>query len=77
VDDDVDLLGALGDAGDAAMTKITSESQKPEKPGSDQGARRSHSMRPLPKPRRRMPISTPAGTVKPWIIEASTARYMA
>ncbi len=59
-------------------TKPNTKTEKTSelKPGSCQGARRSHSNMPWVNPRRRMPSSMPAGTVKPWIIEASTAMYM-
>ena len=46
------------------------------KPGSPHGAFRSHPNTPCVYPRRRIPSSIPAGTVKPWIILASTAMYM-
>ncbi len=48
----------------------------PEKAGLPHGALRSHSNTPLVKPLRRMAASTAPGTVKPWIIEAMTAKYM-
>ena len=46
------------------------------KPGSPHGAFRSHPNTPCVYPRRRIPSSIPAGTVKPWIMLASTAMYM-
>jgi len=54
----------------------TSESISAAKLGFPQGALVSHWNRPLPSPWRRCATSTEAGTVMPWIIEASTARYM-
>ena len=56
--------------------KTTIESTSELNPGSCQGARRSHSNIPFVYPRSRIPSSIPAGTVKPWIIDASTAMYM-
>ena len=42
-----------------------------------QGAAASQLKSPRVKPFLRMASSTDAGTVKPWIIDASTARYIA
>jgi len=56
--------------------KITREKTSELKPGSPQGARRSQPKTPWVTPRSRWPISMPAGTVKPWIMLASTAMYM-
>ena len=77
MDDDVDLLGADRHAGDAADEPEDEqrEHQRAE-PGVAHGARRSQSNIPFVNPRRRMPSSIPAGTVKPWIIDASTAMHM-
>ena len=56
--------------------KTTRDSQSELKPGSPQGALRSQPKIPWVKPRRRMPSSTPAGTVKPCSMDARTAMYM-
>src|SRR5512132_189084 len=54
----------------------TTEKISDENPGSPQGALRSQPNRPSVNPRSRMPSSSPAGTVKPCTIDASTAMYM-
>ena len=56
--------------------KTTTENTMALKPGSPHGARRSQPKMPWVTPRRRWPISIPAGTVNPWIMLASTAMYM-
>src|SRR5690606_33457716 len=56
--------------------KTTTEKINELKPGSLHGAFFSHSKVPLVYPRNRCPSSIPAGTVKPWIMLASTAMYM-
>ena len=56
--------------------KMITEKTRALKPGSPHGARRSHSNIPFVNPRTRWPTSIPAGTVKPWIMLASTAMYM-
>ena len=49
----------------------------PENAGLPHGALRSHSYMPLVRPRRRCAASIEPGTVMPWIMLPSTARYMA
>ena len=49
----------------------------PENTGLPHGALRIHSNRPLVKPFSRCATSIAPGTVRPWIIDASTARYIA
>ena len=49
----------------------------PENAGLPHGALRSHSNMPLVRPRRRCAASIEPGTVMPWIMLPSTARYMA
>jgi len=57
--------------------KITSDRKKPENPGLLHGAFASQPKSPRLKPFLRIATSIEAGTVKPWIIDASTARYIA
>ena len=57
--------------------KPISEMNMPEKTGLPHGALRIHSNRPLVKPLPRCATSIAPGTVRPWIIDASTARYIA
>jgi len=54
----------------------TTESTSELNPGSPHGARRIQPNSPCVKPRSRWPTSTPAGTVKPCSMLASTAMYM-
>ena len=56
--------------------KPMSEMNMPENTGLPQGALRSHSKRPRLKPLARCATSIAPGIVRPWIIEASTAKYM-
>ena len=56
--------------------KRESDSASAAKPGLPQGALASHSKSPLVRPFFRCATSTEAGTVMPWIMLASTARYM-
>ncbi len=52
------------------------EMNMPENTGLPHGALRSHSNRPLVKPFLRCATSIAPGIVRPWIIDASTAKYM-
>ena len=56
---------------------ITSDMNMPENAGLLQGALRSHSNRPLVYPFARCAASIEPGTVRPWIMLPSTARYIA
>ncbi len=56
---------------------MTSERNIPAKAGLPQGALRSHSKMPWVKPLLRWAASIAPGTVMPWIMLPSTARYMA
>ncbi len=55
---------------------ITSDMNMPENAGLPHGALRSHSNTPLVKPLRRCAASIDPGTVMPWIMLPSTARYI-
>ncbi len=57
--------------------KPISDRNIPENTGLPQGALRSHSNRPLVRPLARCATSIEPGTVRPWIMLASTARYIA